>query len=197
MPLHVRFKHLKLQGQIIQGSLVTWLMGYAYSACSIKNNFAIEFIFFKWPFFDLNRNVTVFLLSWSRHRTVHVVWNSSILGSTHQLLFLFQFLKFHKITSMPSSNLFSSGFVPFEILTFLFSRGDSYFVVITKVWIMLIVVIASVIFVLLFINWILKKRIRFSSQEVKITESSPIPNAETIYMYIVSTLLNQGINMFS
>ena len=62
---------------------------------------------------------------------------------------------------------------------------------------MLIVVIASVIFVLLCINWILKKRIRFNSQKGKITESSPIPNAETIYMYIVSTLLNQGIYMFS
>ena len=143
------------------------------------------------------RRVTFFLLPSTRRRTVHVVWISSTLGSTHQLVFLFQFLKFHEIMSMPSLNHFSPGLVnsliPFKILHFL-KALEFYFVsyLTSKVWMMLIVAIASVIFSLLYFNRLLKKKIQLTTRDEKITEMYPIRISESIYMYVVGTLLNQG-----
>jgi hypothetical protein len=57
---------------------------------------------------------------------------------------------------------------------------------------MLIVAIASVIFSLLYFNRLLKKKIQLTTGDEKITEMYPIRISESIYMYVVGTLLNQG-----
>ena len=60
-----------------------------------------------------------------------------------------------------------------------------------KVWVMLILATASVIVILLFFNWFLKKKIRLPDNQNN-PKSSPIRPSESIYMYVVGTLLNQG-----
>jgi hypothetical protein len=61
---------------------------------------------------------------------------------------------------------------------------------------MLIVAIASVIFSLLYFNRLLKKKIQLTTGDEKITEMYPIRISESIYMYVVGTLLNQGKQSF-
>jgi hypothetical protein len=61
---------------------------------------------------------------------------------------------------------------------------------------MLIVAIASVIFSLLYFNRLLKKKIQLTTRDEKITEMYPIRISESIYMYVVGTLLNQGKQSF-
>lgn len=149
------------------------------------------------------RNVTSLSPSSGQHLNVYVLWISFSLGCTHRQLLLSQCPRFYIITLTPSSNRFNSGFVidirvnpalstDFDGFSSLLHSLCASHLVIVQVWMALILAFVSVIATL----FCLKRWVRSKSRSV-IGQDYPtiLPSVrmtESIFMYVVGILLNQG-----